>query len=63
MGVKNINRYIAVACVFILSLLAGQKEAHAQQVGVKTNALMWAAMTPNIVQPNQPPIRFRQIGI
>lgn len=48
MGVKNINRYIAVACVFILSLLAGQKDAHAQQVGVKTNALMWAAMTPNI---------------
>lgn len=32
----------------MLSLFVGQQDAHAQQVGVKTNALMWAAMTPNI---------------
>ncbi len=35
-----------VACI-VLSALSSH-EAKAQQVGVKTNALMWAAMTPNL---------------
>ena len=44
----NSYRFVVMACVFMLSLFAGQREAQAQQVGVKTNALMWAALTPNI---------------
>ena len=47
-GKNIINRFIIIACVLVLSLfVGGQQEACAQQVGVKTNALMWAAMTPN----------------
>ena len=46
--IKNINYLIVVACVFMLSLVVGEQKAQAQQVGVKTNALMWATMTPNL---------------
>lgn len=43
------NKYMTVFCAMLLFFLfAGQQEARAQQVGVKTNALMWAAMTPNL---------------
>lgn len=45
---KNTYRFLLVACVFVLSFIAGQQQAHAQQVGVKTNALMWALGTPNL---------------
>lgn len=45
---KRIYIYILSLCVvFLFSVGIGTHEAHAQQVGVKTNALMWAALTPN----------------
>lgn len=45
---NNIYRYFIILCAaLVISLLTGG-EARAQQVGVKTNALMWAAMTPNL---------------
>lgn len=36
---------ILLICLF---LFAGWRSAHAQQVALNTNALMWAAMTPNL---------------
>ncbi len=42
-------RFLLLACAMLLFfLVGGRQEACAQQVGVKTNALMWAAMTPNV---------------
>ena len=40
-------KLLTAVCAMMFFLVAGRQEAHAQQVGVKTNALMWAAMTPN----------------
>lgn len=46
---KKTYRYLVAMCAAVVLFLAGgQQEAHAQQVGIKTNALMWAAMTPNL---------------
>ena len=45
----SLHRYIVAVCAVVLFFLVGSRhEAQAQQVGVKTNALMWAALTPNI---------------
>ena len=45
---NKIYRYILSLCaVLVLSVVGGQS-VHAQQVGVKTNALMWACATPNL---------------
>lgn len=49
MKVNNTYRILSVICAVALFLIAGvHQEVSAQQVGVKTNALMWAAMTPNV---------------
>ena len=48
---KSNNTYrvfLAVCAVLLFFLGGGRQEAMAQQVGVKTNALMWAGLTPNI---------------
>lgn len=46
---NNTYHLLTLLCVLFLFLFnGGGNEAHAQQVGVKTNALMWAAMTPNV---------------
>ena len=46
---NKIYRFLVAVCAVVLfSLWGGEQEAHAQQVGVKTNALMWAGMTPNL---------------
>ena len=44
---KKIYIYILSLCAAFVLSLAGGQEAKAQQVGVKTNALMWALGTPN----------------
>lgn len=41
-------RVLTVLCAMLLFLVSGQQEARAQQVGIKTNALMWAGLTPNL---------------
>lgn len=49
MKTNNTYRYLVTMCaVMLFFFLSGEQRAHAQQVGIKTNALMWAAMTPNI---------------
>lgn len=49
MKTNNTYRYLVTMCaVMLLFFFSGEQRAHAQQVGIKTNALMWAAMTPNI---------------
>ena len=49
MKMNRTYRLIVALCAGILFFLAGgRQEAHAQQVGIKTNSLMWAAATPNI---------------
>ena len=46
---NNAYRILTAICACVLLFLAGGvQDARAQQVGVKTNALMWAGMTPNI---------------
>lgn len=35
-------------CLLVLPALSDQGEASAQQIAVKTNALMWAGLTPNL---------------
>ena len=46
---NNTYKYLVAVCTALLLFISGgQQEAHAQQVGIKTNALMWSAMTPNI---------------
>ena len=45
---QNIRYFIAVLAGILFFCVAGQNDAHAQQVGIKTNALMWAAATPNL---------------
>lgn len=45
----NLLRKIsAVVCVSFLCILCGERKAAAQQVGIKTDALMWGALTPNL---------------
>lgn len=44
---NKIYRLFAAVCVAALFFFVSGQEAKAQQVGVKTNALMWLAMTPN----------------
>ena len=44
---NRIYRFFAAVYVVALYFFVSGQEAHAQQVGVKTNALMWALMTPN----------------
>lgn len=45
---QDILRYfVAVVAGILFFCTVGQNDVHAQQVGVKTNALMWAAATPN----------------
>lgn len=49
MKINRTYRLLVALCAGILFFLAGgRQEAHAQQVGIKTNSLMWAAATPNI---------------
>ena len=49
MKMNRTYRLLVALCAGILFFLAGgRQEAHAQQVGIKTNSLMWAAATPNI---------------
>ena len=45
---NKIYRYILSLCAVLVLSFAGGQEACAQQVGVKTNALMWACATPNL---------------
>lgn len=45
---KRLYIYIVCLCAAFAVSLAGGHDASAQQVAVKTNALMWAAMTPNL---------------
>ena len=45
---NKIYIYLLTFCAVFLLSLTGEQEVHAQQVGIKTNALMWAGMTPNI---------------
>jgi hypothetical protein len=40
------HKYILSILAFVVLSISGH-ETHAQQLGIKTNALMWAAMTPN----------------
>ena len=44
---NNIHIYILSLCAAVVLSLAGGHQVHAQQVGVKTNALMWVLGTPN----------------
>ena len=46
--INNICKRIAVVLVAMCAVLAFSDEAKAQQVAIKTNALYWAASTPNI---------------
>ena len=48
MTMKLLRKSLSGIFLPLLLLCAGQKEAGAQQVAVKTNVLMWAAMTPNL---------------
>ena len=45
---KDIYRFLTgiAACIFLFAV--SSHDVKAQQVGVKTNALMWTAMTPNV---------------
>ena len=45
---SGLFRYILALCVTLAISLMVEHEAKAQQVGVKTNALMWACATPNL---------------
>ncbi len=45
---NRIYIYILGLCAAFVLSFAGGQQAHAQQVGVKTNALMWACATPNL---------------
>lgn len=45
---KTYKCLVAVCAMILLFLAGGRQEVHAQQVGVKTNALMWAGLTPNL---------------
>lgn len=46
---KLTYRLLQLFCaVMLFACFGGQQNVHAQQVGIKTNALMWTAMTPNI---------------
>lgn len=48
---SNSNKYsvLLVFCTVVVFFLSGGTHtAHAQQVGIKTNALMWAGLTPNV---------------
>lgn len=45
---NKIYIYILSLCAAFVLSFAGGQEAKAQQVGVKTNALMWALATPNL---------------
>ena len=46
MRTLNIHIWTVLAVIVLLMNSAGN--AHAQQLGIKTNALQWAAMTPNL---------------
>ena len=47
---KQTNSYhiFLTICAALLFFIGGQKDVSAQQVAVKTNALMWTMMTPNL---------------
>ena len=45
---NRIYIYILSLCAAFVLSFAGGHQACAQQVGVKTNALMWAMLTPNL---------------
>lgn len=45
---RDSGKYLLAAFAAMLFLLMSGRDACAQQLGVKTNALMWAAMTPNL---------------
>ena len=47
-SINMIYKRLAVILVAVGAMLVCSNEAKAQQVAVKTNALFWAAMTPNI---------------
>lgn len=45
---NRFHKYLQAFIVALLFVAASQHRASAQQVGLKTNALMWAALTPNL---------------
>lgn len=45
---RTYRLFVALCAGILFFLMGGQQEVHAQQVGIKTNSLMWAAATPNI---------------
>lgn len=45
---NNTYRVLVVLCAMLLLFFGRQQTAHAQQIGVKTNALQWVLMTPNL---------------
>jgi hypothetical protein len=47
-SIHKIYRRLAVVVLTVCGFFLSSKEANAQQVAVKTNALYWACMTPNI---------------
>lgn len=47
-SMNMIYRCCAVVFVAVCAMLVSSHEAKAQQVAVKTNALYWAALTPNV---------------
>ena len=47
-SINMIYRRFAVVILMVCAMIVSSHEAKAQQVAVKTNALYWLAMTPNI---------------
>ncbi len=47
MNMRQYIKILAVACVSLVAML-GSGDAHAQRIAVKTNALTWGALTPNV---------------
>lgn len=45
---KETYRFLPALVAVVVFLFAGAGRAGAQQLGIKTNALMWACLTPNL---------------
>lgn len=45
---NRLYKYLFGLCIAVALSFVNVQEAEAQQVGVKTNALMWTLMTPNL---------------